>query len=464
VPGPDGLRIAYLAADLASIWVMGSAGNDARPVVTGSALDSFLLVTWSGKGSRLGYHRRTFRPQGDLGCVMLDRHFTRSYETVDAVTGALLSRQDDIWMESAAEADDGRLRFLRFTAPGSAVSKEIWEAGTDSRTGGFAHKPERIAQSSGALEGQALLGLTSTRDGAQLLVLNRSADMAVFIGEIGTSKAISNVRRFTLNNGSNFPDAWTPTNDAVIYESDVNGRWDLFLQGVGSRLPKPLNANPSLHKVMAQLAPDGKSLLFTAFSTQPEPDGAERRKKLLWMPLKGGEARTVPLQEPLDEFRCSMGITRRCILRKTEGRKWFHYFDLDPVTGQGEELARTAWQDPIVGEWSVSPDGNTVAIPNHDPRSGILRLISLNGKGETELNLPNISQISGVVWSVDSPGWYVTVLTNLGGRMIYVTPDGKTRALGDFWGLALPSPNGRLIAFRDHKAPANAWILRPSKN
>lgn len=272
--------------------------------------------------------------------------------------------------------------------------------------------PERVAKTAGPLQGQYLFGMTSTKDGNQLLVLNRPADMAVFIGDLDTSKSISNIRRFTLNDALNFPDAWVITNDALIYESDVNKRWDLFLQGVGSRVSKPMQTDPSLHKVMAQLAPDGESIMFAAFSVQPVPEGVARRKSLVWMSLKGGEAKTVPLREPLDEFRCSIGPRRRCILRKTERREWFRYFELDPVKGQGAELARTAWQDPIVGDWSVSPDGKTVVFPNHDPRSGILRLVSLDGNGETELNLPNISQISGVAWSADSQGWFVTIIIN----------------------------------------------------
>ena len=462
VVAPDGLRIAFTSGDATSIWVMGSAGNDPAQIVPARETDRFPFVLWSGKGTRLGFQRRSFRAQGDLGYVMQDQYYTRTYETVSIPDGSILSRRDDIWIESAAETSDGRLLYLQFDSPGSNECREVIEVPVDAATGGLEGEPKILYQP--RLRDQALriFGLTLSADNRQLVVLNNTSDAAIFVGDFQKSEpSITNLRRITLNTALNFPDLWTAASDGLIFESDLTGRWNLYRQSLTDRYARPLFKMFNWHYVMAQLAPDGQSMLFTAFPVQAAPNAnGPPARHIYWAPLEGGTVKEVPLTAPWDEFRCSTGTPRRCVIRQSVSRESFRFFALDPEKGRGMELAKTAWQEQVLGDWALSPDGKTIAIPNHDSRSAILRLVSLTGGSESNVELQNLSQITGIAWSADGAGWFVTTQTSIGGRMAFATPDGKTRILGNFLGTALPSPDGKQVAIRDRRTPVNAWGLK----
>lgn len=142
---------------------------------------------------------------------------------------------------------------------------------------------------------------------------------------------------------------------------------------------------PRRSEVLPQLTPDRKSILFSANTPviTSRPDAS---------PLDGGAAQDVPIAGPLDEFRCSPHPKGRCVLRKTIGTTEFVYFELDPYRGIGQELARTTWWPIYLNGWDISPDGRFVALPNHDRRNAIIRLVRLDPKGnepkEREITLP----------------------------------------------------------------------------
>jgi eukaryotic-like serine/threonine-protein kinase len=117
----------------------------------------------------------------------------------------------------------------------------------------------------------------------------------------------------------------------------------------------------------------------------------------------------------------------------------------------------------ILGDWDVSPDGKYVALPNHDPREARIRVVALepgpNESRERELELPGVTNIRGLVWSADANAWFVSVDTSVGNRLLYVYLDGRYQLLGDIQGWAVPSPEGRRVAFLDHIVATNAWII-----
>ena len=115
-----------------------------------------------------------------------------------------------------------------------------------------------------------------------------------------------------------------------------------------------------------------------------------------------------------------------------------------------------------MGDWGLSPDGSQVAVPNHDLRSATVRVIPLDaGRGsQREVALPGLSQLSSLQWTARGDGWFLSVLTPVGKRLVYATPDGRWSLLGDIQGWAVPSPDGRRVAFLNPIVAANAWLLR----
>jgi hypothetical protein len=181
------------------------------------------------------------------------------------------------------------------------------------------------------------------------------------------------------------------------------------------------------------------------------------------VPVEGGTPEEVPIGGPLDEFRCALDRGKRCVLRTTVRGEYYAYYDLDPLRGKGRELARTKWIPGILGDWDVSPDGKHVAIPNHDSRDARIRVVALeagpNDSRERELVLPGLTDIRGLVWAADGQGWFVSVDTTVGNRLLYVYQDGQFRSLGDIQGWAVPSPDGRRVAFLDRIVATNAWMI-----
>src|SRR4051812_19864073 len=83
-----------------------------------------------------------------------------------------------------------------------------------------------------------------------------------------------------------------------------------------------------------------------------------------------------------------------------------------------------------------------------------------NGLRDRDVILADFSNLRGLVWAADGRGWFVSVDTTVGNRLLYVYLDGRYRSLGDIQGCAVPCPNGRRVAFLDRAVGTNAWLLK----
>ncbi|MDQ6705284.1 MAG: hypothetical protein M3Z85_04880, partial [Acidobacteriota bacterium] len=214
-----------------------------------------------------------------------------------------------------------------------------------------------------------------------------------------------------------------------------------------------------LTEILPQLGPDGRWVLYLARIA----GGRHLDAKLMRVPVEGGTPEEVPIGGPLDEFRCALDGGKRCVLRTTAHGDSYAFHDLDPIRGKGRELARTKWIPGILGDWDISPDGTQIAIPNHDSREARIRVVDLEPRpkraSEREIVLVGLTDLRGLVWAADGHGWFVSVDTTVGNRLLYVWPDGRFQSLGDIPGWAVPSPDGRRVAFLNRIVASNAWIL-----
>lgn len=451
VPAPDGNHIAFTAAGRTSIWTADSQGRDAKLLVSAPADDTFPLVFWSADGRRLSFQRRHYSGKNDLGFVMLDRFYQRSFESRDVQTGRQVALIPDLWMNSAAALADGRVLFLRWNPPGSDRSNELWEMPTDPARGTVRHGLRLVATPLG-LGNDSLSQMSVSANGKQVLLLRQSAQNTIFVADfLKPPPRLANFHRLTLDERQNFPHAWTADSQAVIFESDRGGTWDLFKQRIDQRTPETIIATPA-HEVLPQLTPDGKSVLYRAESNNV--------KTLMRVSLNGGLPEQVPVTAPWDEFRCAL-TGNRCVVWATVDRRYYSFFELDPINGKGRELARTPWLMSVVGDWAIAQDGSRVAIPNHDFRSARIRLVPLQtGIVERELDLPGLNDLSGVHWSTDPQYLFVSGLDQAGKQLLYVNVvNGQFTSLGNIQGWAVPSPDGRRVAVLNSIIATNAWLL-----
>jgi serine/threonine protein kinase len=456
-PSPDGRQIAFLTPDQAEIWVIEANGRNLRRIVASSG-DKIEFVLWSPDGRRLMFQRRHY-----LGEALI-----LTYESVSVATGRILATGPDLGMSSVSALPDGRLIFLRWDSQNFTSSGQLWEVRTSLETGALRGSARKIASIVG--DGTTLSSLTVTADGRQALVLRTSDQNSVFVGRFNPSgPAITDIRRLTLDERTNYPHAWTADSRAVIFESDRSGNFDLFKQDIDRRTPEKLVATP-FTEILPQLAPGGEFVLYAARPLESERPWYYKPHsyKLMRVPVAGGTAAEVPIGGPLDEFRCPIGSAKGCVLRTRLPGGYFGYYDLDPIKGKGRELARTKASPAILGDWDVSPDGTQVAIPNHDLRDARIRLVDLRPAGRKDVQegvvvLAGLANLNGLVWSADGKGWFVTVNTSVGNRMVYAYLDGRYRSLGDVAGWAVPSPDGRQVAFLNRSIASNVWLIERRK-
>jgi hypothetical protein len=120
----------------------------------------------------------------------------------------------------------------------------------------------------------------------------------------------------------------------------------------------------------------------------------------------------------------------------------------------------------IAIRWDISPDGSQIAIPNHDPRDARIRVVPLDARGgtiEKTVTIKTLRNLSGVVWAAGGRGWYVSVLDGTRGLLLYVDLEGRvlTKLMESMAPTyAVPSPDGRSVAFMDWTVSANVWHVR----
>jgi hypothetical protein len=455
IPSPDGTRYAYVSRDWSKIGVSDLHSDKSQTLLAGIADDRFPILLWSPDGRRLGFQRRHFQK---------DR-YKYSFETAVLASGKVNIEAPSLLMESAAALPDGRVMFLGWDNENFSSSHLLYEVPTDLSTGAFQQEPKKIASAPGD-DSTTLANLSVSDDGKQAMVLRRSAQDTVFVGDFSQNPPhLDNIRRLTLDEQTNYPHAWTADSRSVIFESNRNGNYDLFRQRIDQHTPEIVVATP-MTEMLAQLAPDGRSVLYDA--RPPEPDqpwiykpGASN--KLMRVPLEGGTPSEVPIGGPLDEFRCALGAGKRCVLRTTVAGESRTYYDLDPIHGKGPQLARIPWSVEVLGDWDISPDGLYLAIPNHDSRVARIRVVSLepglDQAREREVIVPGVTDLRGLVWAADGQGWFVSMDTTVGNQLLFVHLDGQFRSLGDIQGWAVPSPDGRHVAFLNRITGTNAWLI-----
>jgi len=459
-PSPDGTRIAMLNQDRSAIWVIATQGEDPRQIIRGPNQDMFPVMFWSPDGKRLGFQRLHLLQKPQIQTQELEQLYDRSYESLEVDTGRVTIKVPGVEMSSAAALPDGRILFLRYLSSSTQPADQfdqLWEVRTDPSTGAITGDPRKITSLVDQFETH-ISGLSASADGRLALVLKRSDQNAVFVGDFDeASPRISNIRRLTLDERTSYAHAWTADSRSVIFESIRNGTWDLFIQDLDRRNPKTLVATP-LMEVLPQLSPDGRWILYSA-----RPMSTLEPYTLMRLPAEGGTPETVPTAGPVDEFRCSLASTGRCVLRVPVGHEFYVFYELDPVRGRGRELARTRWFPTVTGVWDISPDGKEVAIPIQDPREARVRVVELQPDTtptrQHDVVLPGLTDLDGVTWSASGRGWFVVVNMPVGKRLLYVYPNGSFRPLGDISGFAVPSPDGHRLAFVNSIAAANAWLI-----
>lgn len=162
------------------------------------------------------------------------------------------------------------------------------------------------------------------------------------------------------------------------------------------------------------------------------------------------------------QVRCAPGQTQ-CILSepdKVNGELVFTAFN--PLRGRMRELVRLAADPEGSPAWDLSPDGSTVSIVDLDEQKDRIRLVELENGSARSITVGASERLSGISWSADGKGWFVTSSSLRGATLFHVGLDGQVVKL---WTTKsnliapLASPDGRNLAFSTSTFNSNAWVI-----
>ena len=261
---------------------------------------------------------------------------------------------------------------------------------------------------------------------------------------------ITTPKRFSLNEGSNFPAGWTSDSQSVIFISTGAGTSGVFKQRLNSEIVETIL--PSLGPSRGEsITPDGKWLVYLTDTTTQDPG----TRILMRLSTAGGNAQPV-LAGRLWDISCAQSPTSYCLLAEasTDSRH-LTLSALDPLRGRLRESCRMN-----ATHVALSPDGTRVAL--FDGQSSI-RILSLSDERVREFSLKGWTDAEDVTWAVDGQGLYISSLTKAGAVLLYSDLNGRTKLLWEHrGGLAvrgIPSPDGRHLAIEGWNLGSNVWMM-----
>jgi Tol biopolymer transport system component/DNA-binding winged helix-turn-helix (wHTH) protein len=459
---PDGSKIAFLSGqwDDAEIWLIDTDKNTTSKIVDGGG-DHFGPVAWAPDGKRFACVRMPDRfSTGGLG---------QRIDVFDAATGRGETILPDFRLGTAiAWPDRDRLIYTLQEAPPNDENFNLWWVHLDQRTGRTSGAGTRITN-----DQTPIAGVSVTSDGKRIALLRREFQTDVYLAELlAQGKQLSPLRRLTLDDRNDWPSAWTPDSQAVLFVSNRDGPNHIFRQSVDATHPDLLVGGKD-ELGHPQLTPDGLSALYLVFPSSGKPSD---NSQLMRIPLSGGSSQ-VALEEPgIGSYQCAHLPSTMCLYSRIDnGQQRFFTFDpagANPAGGKGRELlaAKRQSDDGPGSTWSLSPDGRYLASPtsaNWLDASGLL-ILDLTGGTKREISLPNLPLIMGMNWAPDGRSLWVGgyMGRSSGGTrsgLVRVDLTGKVRTVLEgssmaIW-LAVPSPDGRRVAVLAHTDNSNVSLL-----
>ena len=355
---------------------------------------------------------------------------------------------------------DGRLIFSRADSVSSGNSYNLWYLAVDPDTGVPSGEPVKLTHWDGAWP--ILSGLS--KDSKRLIISKSHLWADVYVGELkdhGTR--LEKPTRLTASDSMNFPSGWSRDGKSLLIGSDkTGGRNQIYSQRLGQEAAEALILGPD-DAYSAELTPDGVWTLYWAASHSPgnskTPD-----QRLMRAPAAGGASERI-LETPGDtgfDFHCAILGTDACVLSRIE-KDQLIFYSLDPLKGQGKELARTKVGDPGPWmDWALSPDAKNIAVTGCRELAEKVRVIDVQSGMQRELPTPSFI-LGGLSWSADGSAIYGASQRN-DFYMLRVDLSGKSHILldrpaGQFLSRPRVSPDGRFLAYGQQSSESNVYLL-----
>jgi Tol biopolymer transport system component len=468
---PDGSLIAYTSTFFNSaewntffnsdIWVMKSNGDEPRKIAT-VAEDEFLFsMIWAPDSRRIAYERFTPGPAGPLGLrAGIESRDLKGGEPVVVLSDPNLAPRfgGGFWWLA-----DGRLiyPFGEISGRSSETDTNLWGIKVDPRTGRPSGKPMQITNWSGF----SLAGPNASADGKRLVFGRLIEQTDVYVGELekGGARLKAPPRRLTLDERDDWPTAWIPNSNAILFDSDRSGTEAIYKQALDQDSAELLVSTSEVNRG-AILSPDGAWIIYQ--STKPEDDvgGRSAESQLRRVPISGGPSLLVLAAHGFDGHQCARAPATLCLMTEhTDDQRELVLTAYDPVKGRGREVARMATKPGFRYMWNLSPDGSEIAMLFPEGQNRI-RLLPVGGGQPHDLVIKGWSSLNSPAWAADSKGLYIASVTPRGATLLYIDLKGHANPVWeqrvDLWACyGFPSPDGRYLAILGNTTDGNVWML-----
>jgi Tol biopolymer transport system component len=451
---PNGKQVAFVAGSPLHqrIWLAGIFGDSPRQIL-GEDGDLFGNLSWSADGRKIAYSTAKYGygygvkgtiAIADLGSVPSAGRVPRTSVvlSVFGLDGPM------VW------AQDGRLIYTLEELRPRQEDSNLWSVRLNDQL-----KPDgapvRLTNDQGAV-----FGVTASGDGKRIAYTKGVPQPDVYVARLAPSGQMQEPQRLTLDDRQDMPYDWTTDNKSVIFVSNRTGTFTIYRQSIDQTVPELLvSSNQQL--ILPRLSPDGKHILYLVY---PNWGDANYEVPLMIAPLAGGAAREITRAKWISNHQCARAPATVCVYSVTTDAG-LTFYRFDPTHGPGTQILQL--KDDVVGlyNWSLSPDGTTLAIAkgkwgDEEPR---IHLVSLQGARDRWIPIKGWPGINSLDWAADNKSLWASAHDDKENALLRIDLQGNARPVwrpknvNVSW--AIPSRDGKLVALHVHSSSANVWML-----
>lgn len=450
---PDGKKLAFVAgkAMRERIWLSEVDGTQARQLV-GEDGDLFGALAWSPDSTRVAYTTAKFAYGRGVRAIVdvIGVHDQSPRTALPRIS--VLSR---LGLDGPLSwTSDGRLIYAVWESRPRQTDSNLWSIRLDRHM-----KPEgapiRLTNDPGAV-----VSVSSSGDSKRIVYVKGVPQPDVYVGKLASPSALAEPVRLTLDDRQDLPFDWTPDSSQVIFASDRTGSFKIYKQSLSQTVPDVL-VGGTQQASQPRLSPDGTQLIYLVYPSWGDAGG---EVPLMRVPLAGGTPQQIVKANWISNQQCARSPAGTCIY-SVVGKNVVTFFTFDPFQGPGKQLFQITTDVPQLYNWSLSPDGTTLAIAKGkwaDEETRI-HLVSLNGAPERWLTIQGWRGLASLDWAADSKGLWAASTDVGGNSLLYIDLQGRARAVWhpqrETVGWAIPSRDGKYLALHLRSGSANAWML-----
>jgi eukaryotic-like serine/threonine-protein kinase len=436
------------------IWTARIDGAEPQRIVAASPEDRFGPVAWSPDGQQIAYAK--LHVTSNLSQFDVEMRDLRSGRSVVLQSEPAFNPDAEMlaWQPMVSWTRDGRVIFAIHEAPPNEDDSNAWAIRVDPKALKARGKRVRLTNGPGAISSFSI-----TEDDKRLAFIKNTLEPQVYVGDLDPkTRMLRNNRRLSLSQRGSSPSAWTPDNHSIIFQSDRDGRGEVFKQAVDQATPELLASDPARHSFSARLSPDGSEILYLSHLVNEWPSPF----RLLRAPIAGGPPRVLLERPGFNDLFCSRTPATICAFSQGDDAGHETIFILDPATATTREFIKIT--DLQYADWALSPDGSQIAVFAPDPHVGRIRMYSIKNGSARDFIVKGWSGLMSMDWAGDSRSLFSAAM-QADGTIFLLNIDlrGNAHPLLEqkngqmCWGI--PSYDGKHLASMLMTGESNAWML-----